>query len=58
MVLVRTNRNSIDTATVAELIKDPKIGKAIQQAAEEVASLKLLDHFPSRRLADRVRHPV
>ncbi|KAF2839957.1 fumarate hydratase [Patellaria atrata CBS 101060] len=25
---------------------DPKIGKAIQQAAEEVASLKLLDHFP------------
>ncbi|SLM41157.1 fumarate hydratase class ii [Lasallia pustulata] len=25
---------------------DPKIGKAIQQAAEEVASLKLIDHFP------------
>ncbi|OQN97084.1 Fumarate hydratase, mitochondrial [Cryoendolithus antarcticus] len=25
---------------------DPKLGKAIQQAAEEVASLKLLDHFP------------
>ncbi|KAF2149468.1 fumarate hydratase [Myriangium duriaei CBS 260.36] len=25
---------------------DPKIGKAIQQAAEEVASLKLVDHFP------------
>ena len=25
---------------------DPKIGKAIQQAASEVASLKLADHFP------------
>lgn len=25
---------------------DPKIGKAIQEAASEVASLKLLDHFP------------
>ncbi|CAK4033455.1 Fumarate hydratase, mitochondrial [Lecanosticta acicola] len=25
---------------------DPKVGKAIQQAAAEVASLKLLDHFP------------
>ena len=25
---------------------DPKLGKAIQQAAEEVASLKLVDHFP------------
>ncbi|KAF2083820.1 fumarate hydratase [Saccharata proteae CBS 121410] len=25
---------------------DPKVGKAIQQAAEEVASLKLADHFP------------
>ncbi|KAF1962849.1 fumarate hydratase-like protein [Byssothecium circinans] len=25
---------------------DPKVGKAIQQAAEEVASLKLVDHFP------------
>ncbi|MCJ1266255.1 fumarase fum1 [Lobaria immixta] len=25
---------------------DPKIGKAIHQAAEEVASLKLIDHFP------------
>lgn len=25
---------------------DPKIGKAIQQAAAEVASLKLVDHFP------------
>jgi fumarate hydratase class II len=25
---------------------DPKIGAAIQQAAEEVASLKLVDHFP------------
>ncbi|PVI05993.1 fumarate hydratase [Periconia macrospinosa] len=27
-------------------LADPKIGKAIQQAAEEVASLKLIDHFP------------
>ena len=26
--------------------QDPKLGKAIQQAAEEVASLKLIDHFP------------
>lgn len=25
---------------------DPKLGKAIQQAAAEVASLKLVDHFP------------
>ena len=25
---------------------DPKLGKAIQQAADEVASLKLIDHFP------------
>ncbi|KAI9809105.1 MAG: hypothetical protein M1825_002394 [Sarcosagium campestre] len=25
---------------------DPELGKAIQQAASEVASLKLLDHFP------------
>ncbi|MCJ1369167.1 fumarase fum1, partial [Loxospora ochrophaea] len=25
---------------------DPKLGKAIQQAAEEVASLKLIEHFP------------
>ncbi|KAG8528656.1 uncharacterized protein KY384_006343 [Bacidia gigantensis] len=25
---------------------DPKIGKAIQQAADEVTSLKLIDHFP------------
>ena len=25
---------------------DPKLGKAIQQAASEVASLKLVDHFP------------
>ncbi|MCJ1320109.1 fumarase fum1 [Xylographa vitiligo] len=28
------------------LVQDPKLGKAIQQAAEEVASLKLIDHFP------------
>ncbi|KAL8871984.1 MAG: hypothetical protein Q9174_002308, partial [Haloplaca sp. 1 TL-2023] len=26
--------------------KDPKIGKAIQQAASDVASLSLIDHFP------------
>ncbi|KAI7198120.1 Fumarate hydratase, partial [Hortaea werneckii] len=25
---------------------DPKLGQAIQQAASEVASLKLVDHFP------------
>lgn len=31
---------------MAERLQDPKIGKAIQQAAEEVASLKLIDHFP------------
>lgn len=31
---------------LAERYKDPKLGKAIQQAAEEVASLKLVDHFP------------
>jgi len=29
-----------------EPFSDPKLGKAIQQAAEEVASLKLVDHFP------------
>ena len=28
------------------IIADPKLGKAIVQAAEEVASLKLVDHFP------------
>jgi fumarate hydratase class II len=28
------------------LAADPKLGKAIQEAAEEVASLKLIDHFP------------
>jgi fumarate hydratase class II len=27
-------------------LTDPKIGKAIQEAAAEVASLKLIDHFP------------
>src|ERR1700742_4699843 len=27
-------------------VEDPKIGKAIQQAAAEVADLKLIDHFP------------
>jgi fumarate hydratase class II len=31
---------------IAEILQDSKIGKAIQQAAEEVASLKLVDHFP------------
>ena len=31
---------------IAEKLPDPKLGKAIQQAAEEVASLKLVDHFP------------
>src|SRR5262245_21632605 len=28
------------------LCADPKIGQAIQQAAAEVADLKLVDHFP------------
>src|SRR6266702_5343243 len=28
------------------MLEDPKLGKAIQQAAQEVASLKLVDHFP------------
>jgi len=27
-------------------LEDPKLGTAIQKAAEEVASLKLIDHFP------------
>ena len=31
---------------VAEALQDAKIGRAIQQAAAEVASLKLIDHFP------------
>ena len=30
----------------AESLKDAQIGRAIQQAAEEVSSLKLIDHFP------------
>ena len=30
----------------AERYQDPRLGKAIQQASEEVASLKLIDHFP------------
>ena len=37
---------SISRKTLAERHQDPKLGKAIQQAAEEVASLKLIDHFP------------
>ena len=37
---------SIPRKTLAERHQDPKLGKAIQQAAEEVASLKLIDHFP------------
>ena len=37
---------SISRNILAERCKDPKLGKAIQQAAEEVASLKLVDHFP------------
>jgi fumarate hydratase, class II len=28
------------------ILEDPKIGEAIQQAASEVASLELIDHFP------------
>lgn len=27
-------------------MQDKRVGKAIQQAAEEVADLKLIDHFP------------
>ncbi|KAI9843017.1 MAG: fumarase fum1 [Sclerophora amabilis] len=30
----------------ANVPRDPKLGKAIEQAASEVASLKLIDHFP------------
>lgn len=37
---------SLSGKTLAERYQDPKLGKAIQQAAEEVASLKLIDHFP------------
>jgi hypothetical protein len=37
---------------------DPKIGKAIVEAAQEVIDGKLNDHFPARRLANRLRHPV
>jgi len=36
----------LSTAHNSSIFADPKVGKAIQQAAEEVASLKLLDHFP------------
>ncbi len=36
----------IKMEAIAEILQDPKLGKAIQQAAEEVASLKLVDHFP------------
>ena len=36
----------LEEKTLAESFQDPKIGKAIQQAAAEVASLKLVDHFP------------
>lgn len=32
--------------TYGLILEDPKIGEAIQQAASEVASLKLIDHFP------------
>ena len=35
-----------EAEAIAERSLDPKLGKAIQQAAEEVASLKLVDHFP------------
>ena len=36
----------LKNGAIAESLQDPKIGKAIQQAAEEVASLKLVAHFP------------
>lgn len=34
------------TVNMERGILDPKIAKAIQEAAAEVASLKLVDHFP------------
>ena len=37
---------SISRKALAERYQDSKLGEAIQQAAEEVASLKLIDHFP------------
>ena len=37
---------------------DPALGKAIVEAAQEVIDGKLNDHFPLRRLADRLRHAV
>jgi fumarate hydratase class II len=37
---------SIQNALKLTISADPKIGKAIQEAASEVASLKLIDHFP------------
>jgi fumarate hydratase class II len=36
----------IQSALKLTVSTDPKIGKAIQEAASEVASLKLIDHFP------------
>lgn len=40
----RLHSNSFTNAQLPS--KDPKLGQAIQQAASEVASLKLVDHFP------------
>ena len=37
---------------------DPKLGKAIVAAAQEVIDGKLDEHFPAGRLADRLRHAV
>jgi fumarate hydratase, class II len=45
MGLVRTLL-PVRVRTILLIPKDPKIGEAIQQAASEVASLKLIDHFP------------
>jgi fumarate hydratase class II len=38
--------NGLSAETIILPSADPTVGKAIQQAAAEVASLKLVDHFP------------
>jgi fumarate hydratase class II len=44
--LVFCPTNHFFSATSTKSFQDPKLGKAIQEAAAEVASLKLIDHFP------------
>src|SRR5271155_3671371 len=46
MVLVSLHKHLPRPSEFYSCITDPKIGKAIQQAASEVASLELIDHFP------------